>query len=732
MCLPVLFAFAQRQSAKAAFNFGFEKAGASTGLAADWVQQGSDYKVSIDTEEKHSGNASMRIECKPGKINNSFGYCLYSIPAVYEGDQIEVRAYLKLQDVKNGSVGLLLRLDANGIVLKMENLQKENIQGTKDWALYSVKLPLPANATTINIGSMLSGTGKLWADDFEVLIDGKDIDKAKLKKLTKADQDTSFNNGSAIASIPLDARRIDDLTLLGKVWGFVKYHHPAVAAGEYNWDYELFRILPKIIDCRNKEERNEILFTWIDGLGRVKEENPIRPDSSLVKVYPDEKWIDAAVLGERLSALLHVTGNSRNQQCYYIGLYNGIRNPEFKNEKMYAAMHYPDAGFRLLALYRYWNIIQYYFPYKYLIEEDWNKVLATFIPKFVNAASELDYKLAALELIAAIHDTHANIWSYDEALENYRGNNCAPLEITFIENKAVVTGYLQQGADQQLELKKGDIITGINGRNTDSIVKERLPYTPASNYPTQLRDLALYLLRTNDTVLNITYQHQGTSSTTTIACLPFRRVYQYKLHKQPDTCFKYITPDIAYLYPGTMKKTWLPKVMPDFLKTKGMIIDMRCYPADDIYPFLSRYLLPDSTRFARIANAWAAIPGLFVFDRYKTVGARNPNYYKGRVVIIVNEKTQSAAEFSSLAFRVAPRATVIGSATAAADGNVSEFFLPGAIKTMISGLGIYYPDGRETQRVGIVPDITIQPTIQGIIEDRDEVLEKAIAVINEK
>lgn len=163
MCLPVLFAFAQRQSAKAAFNFGFEKAGASTGLAADWVQQGSDYKVSIDTEEKHSGNASMRIECKPGKINNSFGYCLYSIPAVYEGDQIEVRAYLKLQDVKNGSVGLLLRLDANGIVLKMENLQKENIQGTKDWALYSVKLPLPANATTINIGSMLSGIFEIKA-----------------------------------------------------------------------------------------------------------------------------------------------------------------------------------------------------------------------------------------------------------------------------------------------------------------------------------------------------------------------------------------------------------------------------------------------------------------------------------------------------------------------------------------------------------------------------------------
>lgn len=49
---------------------------------------------------------------------------------------------------------------------------------------------------------------------------------------------------------------------------------------------------------------------------------------------------------------------------------------------------------------------------------------------------------------------------------------------------------------------------------------------------------------------------------------------------------------------------------------------------------------------------------------------------------------------------------------------------------MISGIGVYYPDGIETQRIGIVPDIEIKPTIQGIKEGRDEVLEKAIEIIN--
>lgn len=49
---------------------------------------------------------------------------------------------------------------------------------------------------------------------------------------------------------------------------------------------------------------------------------------------------------------------------------------------------------------------------------------------------------------------------------------------------------------------------------------------------------------------------------------------------------------------------------------------------------------------------------------------------------------------------------------------------------MISGIGVYYPDGTETQRIGIVPDIICKPTIQGIKAGKDELLEKALVLIN--
>jgi C-terminal processing protease CtpA/Prc len=123
---------------------------------------------------------------------------------------------------------------------------------------------------------------------------------------------------------------------------------------------------------------------------------------------------------------------------------------------------------------------------------------------------------------------------------------------------------------------------------------------------------------------------------------------------------------------------------------------------------------------------------LFTYTKALTVGKSNKEYFKGKVIILVNETTQSQAEYTTMALRVAPNATVVGSTTAGADGNVSQFTLPGGINTMISGIGVYYPDGKETQRIGMIPDIVIKPTIKGIKQDRDELLEKAIELINKK
>jgi hypothetical protein len=95
-------------------------------------------------------------------------------------------------------------------------------------------------------------------------------------------------------------------------------------------------------------------------------------------------------------------------------------------------------------------------------------------------------------------------------------------------------------------------------------------------------------------------------------------------------------------------------------------------------------------------------------------------------MMLFNEETQSQAEYTCMGLEQFPGALKIGSTTAAADGNVSKLYLPGKIYTYFTGLGTFYPDYGQTQRVGIIPDYEVHPTIAGIRAGIDEVMDFAL------
>jgi C-terminal processing protease CtpA/Prc len=80
--------------------------------------------------------------------------------------------------------------------------------------------------------------------------------------------------------------------------------------------------------------------------------------------------------------------------------------------------------------------------------------------------------------------------------------------------------------------------------------------------------------------------------------------------------------------------------------------------------------------------------------------------------------------------QTAKNVTVIGSQTAGADGTISFFTFPGDYKTAFTGIGIFYPDGRETQRIGIVPDIKVEQTVDGVRKGKDEILERTVQFLS--
>jgi C-terminal processing protease CtpA/Prc len=720
-CLPAL----AQDIAATDFNLDYENTSQGANLPEATVVWGKDYRIETDTTVAKSGKKSVLIQ----KVTDDaqFGCIATSIPAIYEGKTIVLTGWLKLENVTDGNAGLIMRIDGDYKMLQFDNMNQQQINGTANWKEYKIELPLPTEARTIFVGAINSGTGKLWVDNLSITIDGKDFKKAKIRQtlLPLAQQDKEFDNGSLITSITLTPQKIQDLKVLGLVWGYLKYYHPAIATGNHNWDYELFRILPKILNAKNTANRDAALLDWAKALGPFEKSNPKKTQN--VKLSPDLDWITTLGLSEELSELLNDLKNAkRTDNHYYIGLNPDAHNPNFKNENPYYRMNFSDAGYRLLGLYRYWNMIQYYFPNRHLIGEDWKSVLEEFIPKYVNAQNETEYKLATLEIIGRINDTHADLYG-NKTIEEIRGNRFAADMVRFVEGKPVVYGNMGKTTAQSL--KNGDVITAVNGKPVEDIINERLKYTPASNMPTKLRNIGEGLLRSNNSTIDVSYLRNGTPHTKTIATYNTADVDLHKYFATNDTCFKMLTPKVAYMYAGSIKGEYIDAFFKDIKNTDGLIIDLRCYPNDVIVFNVSQMFAKGKIEFVKWSKPSITTPGEFTVEDYSKL--KGKGRYKGKVVVLINETTQSQAEYTAMTYRAAG-ATIIGSTTAGADGNISAITLPGDINTVISGLGVYYPDGTETQRVGIIPDVEVKPTLKGIAEGRDEVLEKAIDFINKK
>jgi C-terminal processing protease CtpA/Prc len=717
-----------RDTAK--FNLDFERKTTDKPLPNGWFQWGT-YNLE-HSSESHSGDFAGKITSV--KSDLTFGSIAFNIPAKYEGSTIKLEGFMKIKDVAGGFAGLLMRIDGNGESLAFDNMQSRKIQGTKDWAKYTITLSYPKDAAQIYVAGILVGTGEAWFDDFVVTIDGKNVQKLKEveREYLPAALDKEFDDGSGIESITMGAEETSNLELLGRIWGLMKYHHPKVAEGNYNWDYELFRMLPNYLTVKDNKERDKYLLKWLSKYGPLKACKSCKETDEKAFLKPDLAWITTMGLSATLQKKLEQVYQNRHQGAnYYIKMSTGVGNPAFLHEKSYANMPYPDAGFRLLTVFKYWNMIHYYFPYKHLMDKDWNTALKTYIPKFNAAKDELAYEFAAVQMIGDIQDTHANLWGGNNEMMKWKGTFYPPVNLRFVENKLVVVDYYNIELKEKAGLEIGAVINKINGKTVASILKENERYYPASNQPARLRDMSKDLLRSVDEQIEIEYTQGGETQTKKLDLYDLKELDYYSWYRNTtDKCYKLIGEDIGYVTLANIQTEDVLSIKGAFKKTAGIVIDIRNYPSTFVPFLLGKFLMRKASPFVKFTKGNVNNPGEFVSTSPLSIPSSGKPY-KGKVIVLVNELSQSQAEYTAMAFRAGPNTTVIGSTTAGADGNVSRILLPGGLRTMISGIGIYYPDGKETQRVGIVPDIVVLPTIEGIKQGKDELLEKAIELIRQ-
>ncbi len=686
--------------------------------------------LSQDSLVVYAGRYSGRIDRGPITGGQASSFAL-SLPRTFSGETLELRGWLRTEEV-TGFAGLWLREDGRNGVVQFDNMQSRNLAGTNEWTEYRVSLPLDERARTIVLGALLVGEGTVWVDDLELFVDGLPASEAPpfTPVPSPIELDTEFDDGSRIEARDLTPADVEHLALLGRVWGFAKYHHPRIRSGRVNWDYELFRVVPLVLDAIDRESSIAAVAEWLLSLGDPAECEPCAEPPTEPHLTPDIDWIrDRDLLGTTLSERLQSIYARRpaDVEHYYVAHASGVGNPDFSNEASYSDEPLPDAGFRLLALYRFWNIIEYWFPYRDLIGQDWAEVLAEFVPRVMDAGTVDEYRLTMIELAAQVNDTHANIWAH-LGLRPPRGSSRLPIVLRFIEGKAVVTGFSHPVLGPATGLGIGDVIEVIGGSPVDSLVTAWRPVYSASNQPTRLRDIARSLTRGDPGPVRLTGTRADGPFTLTAERVPTTELDETagRTHDLPGETFQMLSEEVAYLKLSTVVEAEVGEYITRAAAAEVLVVDIRNYPSEFVVFALGGRLVPEPTEFARFTRGDAANPGAFLWTSPVTLQPLQP-HFSGAVVILVDEVSQSQAEYTTMALRATPNAIVVGSTTAGADGNISPIPLPGGINSMISGIGVFYPDRTPTQRVGIVPDLEVQPSIAGIRDRRDEVLEVAVS-----
>jgi hypothetical protein len=199
-------------------------------------------------------------------------------------------------------------------------------------------------------------------------VDGKPVWEAPKadRARTVFDDDHEFDGGSQVSINELTNVQIDNLVLLGKVWGFLKYYHPSITSGHRHWDYDLFRVLPAVLKAPDHTSAKAVLSNWIEKLGTVDACDPcVKMGGANLQFGPDLDWIsDARFLGAELSHSLTEIRDKRSGKQFYVSKIPDVGNPSFNHELAYADIRFPDSGYQLLALYRFWNIVEYWSPYR--------------------------------------------------------------------------------------------------------------------------------------------------------------------------------------------------------------------------------------------------------------------------------------------------------------------------------------------------------------------------------
>ena len=512
-----------------------------------------------------------------------------------------------------------------------------------------------------------------------------------------------------------------------KVHGFLKVH---TDKSSKDIDKLFFDYYPKINNNTDKQEFNNILDEFIFEIyGTV-------PDTAKHE-NPRYSWLnDTTYFHKELKNKLLVIENNfikkKKKSSYYqqdiFGNFRGIIRPKIKYKPNDVDSLFPDQSTRIWGIANYWNLVNYFWVYKKMMDADWDKILYETILPVQNAENEIEYAIAIMKFIAHTDDSHAYVHS--DLIDNAVFGRYVPnIRLCLLNDTILVKSIRTERKECYSDtiFKVGDIIYSINNTPLIQLYDSLKHLHSASNEERRKRQVLGYVVSSFQKSNQMIYSRDGKMDTVTVDFDDFSAYNRFQWEKKQDKKQELTVQNLhgtGYIHIDDLFEQNFEKNTNELKKFDEIIIDMRGYPNPKISIKLSNVFFDKISQSNDYLYPYIYLPGKIKrIPQTKNSGRKN-EFINKKIVVLVDETTISQAEFLTMLLQQREDVKVVGSRTAGSDGPVITIDLPGKITTGLTSLGILYPDGTQTQRYGIRLDAEVKLTVAGIQAGKDEILEK--------
>ena len=527
---------------------------------------------------------------------------------------------------------------------------------------------------------------------------------------------------------------------LCKLWGYFKYFNQHKCT--VKWDTLLNTTIKQVLLSTNNVDFNSSIMSMFNKVGNnsIVSMPGSQPDTN---INFTNTWISDTVYSQNVRNFLNTFSlYICPDTSHCLIKYNDFLDPgyysfiDFRNDQITMPLNYTNEADRLTAIFYYWNVINYFHPFKSLMDQSWDTTLYQFIPLIRQASTVRNFHITFLKMATKINDSHGFTDSFVLTNSFWGGSYLPSIYFTRIDTNCVVTKL------QNIKtIHVGDILTSINGIGIHELEDSLFNFIPASTPAAFYRDFYYQMMvgplssGINCTFLDSTNNSYPITLTRTTFSSDW---YDWETDSGDSSSYHITNCGYGYVDMGKLQSSEVNSMYALFQNVPAIIFDIRHHTQGtlwDLAPLLfpapvisAEYFVPALTE----SPSGYYMPGWYYRrDDSSNLGNwSNANAYSGTIYILVNQEAQSSDEYTCQYLSYFPNSKVIGTQTSGADGNLSFVSLPDGLYSCFTSLGWYYADGYQQQRKGVKIDSIVSPTPAGLRIGRDEILEAAFHCSN--